>query len=123
VYHKIMVLVSGSLVTTHNHVQRGRNPLLHAEIILLQLLCHHMKSPFLEHVWIFSTLEPCALCAAALIRHRVAGVVFGAYNPQEGGVVHQKFPKHISVIGGVRELECQNLLDNFFLRQRSKIIW
>ena len=120
-HYSIIDNKKNTIITTHNHVQRHKNPLLHAEIILLQFLCHHMQTPFLDHVWIVSTLEPCALCAAALVRHRVAGVVFGAYNTQDGGVVHQKFPQHIPIIGGIQETQCQHILDNFFSKQRVKL--
>ena len=84
-----------------------------------------MGTPRLVGCDLVVTLEPCAMCAGALVHFRVRRVVFGAYDPKGGGVEHG--PRLFDapgclhrpdVVGGVRETECAALLRGFFRARR-----
>ncbi|HEX2859434.1 MAG TPA: nucleoside deaminase [Alphaproteobacteria bacterium] len=106
-----------------NEVETNANPLHHAEMLALAAAVKAHGSKFLEGHTLAVTLEPCAMCAAALAHARVATLVFGAYDPKSGGTVsgarvlahsHHK-PE---IIGGVLENECAQLLKTFFAERR-----
>ncbi len=93
----------------------------HAELLALREAARLRGSPRLPDCDVVVTLEPCAMCAAAIAAFRVRRVVFGAYDPKGGGVEHgaRVFAAPGSlhrpeVIGGVREQEAGDLLRGFF---------
>lgn len=119
-----------TIAKAHNQSQRGQNPLQHAEMLVIQKALTHNKKPYLEAHTLYVTLEPCCLCAAALSMARVETLVFGAYNPKGGAVVHGP---HLfenaalsfkpQVIGGVLEQEASNLLQAFFKQKRHNSVF
>ncbi len=119
-----------TIAKAHNQSQRGQNPLQHAEMLVLQKALTHNKEPYLEAHTLYVTLEPCCLCAAAISMARVETLVFGAYNPKGGAVVHGP---HLfenaalsfkpQVIGGVLEQEASKLLQTFFKQKRPKTVF
>lgn len=81
----------------------------------------------LEGHTVVVTLEPCAMCAGALVAARIARVVFGAWDPKAGAcgsvwdiVRDRRAPHRIEVVGGVRERECARLLNDFFAARRLR---
>lgn len=109
----------------HNQREKRNDPTLHAEIVALRQAARRMKTWRLEGSVMFVTLEPCSMCAGALILARVGRVVFGAYDPKSGALgsllnlnkceLNHKF----LVQGGVCEKECATLLRNFFQTRRG----
>ncbi len=98
----------------------------HAEMLVLRAAARLRGSARLPDCEVVVTLEPCAMCAAALSAFRVRKVVFGAYDPKGGGIDHgpRVFAAPGShhrpeVIGGVRESEAAVLLKDFFIRLRQ----
>ena len=99
----------------------------HAEILALHRASKIKKSWRLLDTTLYVTLEPCLMCAGALIQSRVKRVVFGAYDPKGGAfgtlynVAQDKRLNHqIEVVGGFMEAECALLLKNFFKAKRLK---
>ena len=110
----------------YNKRERARNALLHAEIEAISGACRMLGGWRLDNCELFVTLEPCPMCAGAVINSRISKVIFGASDPKAGtcgsvldlfsyGFNHKPF-----VIGGVLEAECSQLLVDFFSELRKK---
>ncbi len=113
------------LAQAGNRVEADRDASAHAELLALRLAARALGSPRLVECSLVVTLEPCPMCAAALVHFRVRRLVFGAYDPKGGGVEHG--PRVFDapgclhrpeVVGGVREAECAALLREFFAALR-----
>lgn len=102
------------------------DPTAHAEILALREAARvHGDGWRLEGATLAVTLEPCTMCAGALVLARVGRVVFGAWEPKTGAVGSlwdvvrdRRLTHRPEVHGGVREAECAELLENFFKNQR-----
>ncbi len=117
------VVVAGGheLARGHNQRESMSDPAGHAEIIALRRAAQRLGTWRLNDTTIYTTLEPCPMCAEAIIQSRVSRLVFGAYDPASGaaGSAFNLFtPKRIypipEVIGGIKEQECKQLLLDFF---------
>lgn len=124
------VLVDNStnqiIASSHNLVNSLNNSIFHAEILVINESCKKRKSKFLKKTTLFVTLEPCAMCAAALSEVRIDKIYFGAYDEKKGSLEsimkiynerHYFIPE---VYGGIREDKCSFILKNFFQLQRTK---
>ncbi|EHH67901.1 nucleoside deaminase [Gluconobacter morbifer] len=116
------------LSVASNRVEATHDASAHAELLAMQEAASRLGSPRLSGCTVVVTLEPCPMCAAAMVHFRIARVVFGAYDPKGGGVEHgpRLFERpgclhRPDVIGGVRETEASRQLRIFFqkLRQRQ----
>ncbi len=101
------------------------DPTAHAEIAALRAAALYCGNYRLPGTTMYVTLEPCVMCAGAIILARVERLVFGAYDPRvgdAGGVFEllgtERFNHRVNVQGGVLELECGDLLRGFFQRRR-----
>lgn len=111
---------------------RGRNereltddPTAHAEIVAIRAAATASGSWHLEDTTLVVTLEPCAMCAGAILQARIPRVVFGAWDAKAGaaGSVNdllrdRRLPHRVEVIAGVREQEAAALLTQFFAERR-----
>jgi tRNA(adenine34) deaminase len=102
------------------------DPTAHAEIEALRAGARVIGSYRLNDTTLYVTLEPCVMCASALVQARVRRVVFGAFDPQAGGagslidVFKLAGPKaRVDVFGGVLADECGTLLRDFFEQRRA----
>lgn len=104
---------------------RNRRELLgdataHAELEAIREACQRLGSWRLGGCTLYVTLEPCPMCAGAIINSRIDTVVFGACNPKAGccgsvlPLFHEKFNHHPTVYGGVLEEQCAQVLRDFF---------
>jgi tRNA(adenine34) deaminase len=107
----------------------GSDPTAHAEIAALREAARAANNYRLTGCEIFTTLEPCAMCAGAMLHARVARVVFGARDPKSGacGSVIDLFGEprlnhHATVTAGVRAAECGELLSAFFVARRNSVV-
>lgn len=105
-----------------NTVEAHGNPLAHAELRALQQAIAGGRRYF-EDCTLAVTLEPCAMCMAALCHARVGKVLFGAYDVKSGGTVHgARVPQHMhfkpEVLGGIEEDAAKALLQAFFKELR-----
>ena len=103
------------------------DPTAHAEIIALRQAALRLGNYRLTDVSVYVSLEPCAMCAGALVLARIDRVVFGAYDPKAGAcgslrnVVQDHRLNHwCTVVGGVLEEECSEVLRGFFARLRQE---
>lgn len=111
----------------HNQVERLKDATAHAEMIALTQAAAGKGSWRLDDCTMYVTLEPCAMCAGAMIQSRVQQLVFGVRDWQQGGALSNfgivQFPKHVhqvAVIEGILEQECKQMLADFFDRLRDK---
>ncbi len=109
-----------------NRTLRDQDPTAHAEVIALREAAESLGSWRLSECDLYVTLEPCAMCAGALVLARVRRVVFGAWDDKSGmaGSVgdllrHPRLNHHPEVRGGVLADDCGAVLKAFFLARRS----
>lgn len=112
----------------HNERESAQDPTNHAEIIAIRRAAQTLGSWRLTGCCVYTTLEPCPMCAEALIQARVERVVFGAYDPMSGacGTVFNLFQEGRiypipELLGGVLENECRQIIVDFF-RLKPKAI-
>ena len=115
------------LGTGHNDRERSFDPTGHAEVLALRTAAAALGSWRLEGCTLVVTLEPCTMCAGALVHARVARLVYGADDPKAGAVgslwdvVRDRRLNHRpEVIRGVRAPECGDLLRAFFEGKRDR---
>lgn len=123
------VLVSDEgevLARAHNLRELNSDPTSHAEIEVIRLAGERLKDWRLENSTLFVTLEPCVMCAGAIVGSRIPRVVFGAWDERLGaaGSVYDilrdsRLGKPVEVIPGVLEVECTVLLKEFFASRRA----
>ena len=109
------------LVRAGNRVEADNDPTAHAEILAIRAAAEMLDAPRLPDCDLYVTLEPCAMCAAAISFARIRRLYFGAYDPKGGGVEHgarffgQATCHHApDVYGGIAESDCGELLKKFF---------
>ena len=113
------------LARAHNARERDVDPTAHAELLALREASAKRGSWRLEGTTMYVTLEPCAMCAGALVLARVARLVYGAPDPKAGAVrslytitQDARLNHRLQVTGGVLEEEAAQLLRAFFKRKR-----
>ncbi len=101
------------------------DPTAHAEINTIRLAASAVRNYRLVGTTLYTTLEPCVMCAGAIIHARISRLVFGAYDPKSGacGSVVDLFSEHnlnhhTTVMGGVLQTECSEVLQTFFKSRR-----
>lgn len=111
----------------YNLRENNQDATAHAELMVIQAACKQLNSWRLTGCTLYVTLEPCVMCAGALVLSRVERVVYGALDPKAGAVhslfnilTHPLLNHQIEVQGGVCEAECRQLLKNFFQQRRQE---
>jgi tRNA(adenine34) deaminase len=121
------LLVSQGKILGHggNRTIRDCDPTAHAEIVALREAARREGNYRLSGTTLYVTLEPCAMCAGAIIQARVARVVYGADDPKGGAVrtcfevlTHPKLNHRVEITAGILEQECAALLQKFFTARR-----
>lgn len=109
-----------------NRRERDHDPTAHAEVVALRLAGQRLNSWHLEQCTLYVTLEPCPMCAGAIIQARLGVLVYGADDPKAGAVrtvanipdgacSNHKLP----VIGGILESTCRQQLQDWFVNRRK----
>ena len=123
------VLVNGYgevVASAHNQKELTGDPSGHAEILALRKAAEAEGNWRLEDLTMVVTLEPCVMCAGAIVAARLKEVAFGAYDEKVGAagsaydiVRDSRLGGNVGVVGGVLETECQELLKDFFQSRRG----
>jgi tRNA(adenine34) deaminase len=124
----IVVDAAGAIIGRgYNQPISRRDPTAHAEIVALRDAASRLGNYRLPGCTLYVTLEPCMMCAGAIMHARIAKVVFGARDPKTGacGSVVDLFAEHrlnhhAEVVGGVLAEECGALLSGFFAARRNR---
>ncbi|KLU62098.1 tRNA-specific adenosine deaminase [Peptococcaceae bacterium CEB3] len=113
------------LAQAHNKKERAQDPTAHAEILAIRDAAGVLGTWRLEQATLYVTLEPCAMCAGAIIQARLARLVFGAPDGKGGAVGSvmnvldvNRWNHRVEVLGGILEEECGQVLKDFFRRKR-----
>lgn len=111
----------------HNAVIQNSDPTAHAEIMALRDAAKAVSNYRLINATIYSTIEPCAMCAGAIIHARIARLVYGAPDEKAGAVdshfaiCSTDFLNHrVMVEKGMLEADCRQVIQSFFRRKREK---
>jgi len=124
-----VVVAGGTIIGRgHNLRETTNDPTAHAEVLALRDAARHLGTWRLDETTLYVTLEPCAMCAGALVLARVGTLVYGADDPKAGAcgsvlnvVADPRLNHRLEVVRGVRAREAAELLRSFFagLRGRS----
>ena len=123
-----VILRDGKLIATgYNRPVTTHDPTAHAEIVALRHAATLLGNYRLPECELYVTLEPCAMCAMALVHARFKRVVFGAADPKTGAAgsvinlfADTRLNHHTRVLGGVMEQACGQLLRDFFAEKRAR---
>jgi tRNA(adenine34) deaminase len=122
IVHEGMVIGKG-----HNRTEALADPTAHAEILAITAAANHQETWRLDQCTCYSTLEPCAMCAGALVLARVERLVFGAKDPKFGAcmslyniVQDIRLNHQMEVVPGILEERISDLMKSFFKSIRSK---
>jgi len=122
----VVVLGDEIIGKGHNQPITKRDPTAHAEIIALKEASNRLDNYRLNEAIIYTTLEPCLMCAGALVHARIKKIIFAAQDTKSGvvvnngGLIQSEFLNHkVSFEGGILEKEASKLLKDFFLEKRS----
>lgn len=123
----VIVAADGKIVGRgYNHPISSNDPTGHAEIMALREAARYTANYRLTGMTLYCTLEPCIMCAGAIVHARIRRLVFGASDPRAGAagsiynvVADPRLNHHPEVVSGVREAECRQLLQEFFVWKRK----
>jgi len=123
-----IIVQDGRIIArAHNLRETEQRAIAHAEILAIDEACRATGSWRLERATLYVTLEPCAMCAGAIVLSRIERVVFGASDPKGGcaGTLmnllqESRFNHQVDVTSGVLASECGSLLSDFFRRLREQ---
>ena len=109
----------------YNQVEHLQDPTAHAEMIAITAAANHLSSRRLENCTLYVTLEPCPMCAGAIVLARIPTLVFSSYDAKAGAcgtlydIVEDRRLNHtVHVVGGICDKESETLLKRFFAKKR-----
>lgn len=115
------------LALAHNLRETRQDPTAHAEIVVIQEAAEKLGTWRLIDCTLYVTLEPCPMCAGAIVQSRIARTVFGAWDPKAGACgslmdipAEPRLNHRVVVTGGLYEIESQALLREFFRQRRRE---
>ena len=121
----VVVRDGAVLARSGNRTIRDCDPTAHAEICVLRAAAHALGNYRLPGATLYVTIEPCAMCAGAMIQARIARVVYGADDPKGGAVrscfevlSHERLNHQVEMTSGILRDECASILQAFFASRR-----
>jgi len=115
------------LASAHNDRETSQDPTAHAEMLVIRQAAEHLRTWRLTDTTLYVTLEPCAMCAGAIVQSRITRLVFGARDPKAGACgsifdipAERRLNHRVDVLGGLLEQESQTLLQEFFQQLRRE---
>lgn len=122
-----VIVHEGELVAkAHNQRETLQDPTAHAEVLAITQAANHIGSWRLENTRMYVTLEPCAMCAGAIVLARIPEIIFGAHDPKAGCtgslmnlLQDKRFNHNPTLSSGVLGMECGGILTEFFRRIRA----
>jgi len=110
----------------HNQIKLLKDPTAHAEMIAITQAASYLESERLINTTMYVTIEPCSMCAGALVLSRVKRLIYGASDPKTGAcgsvfniAANRKLNHKIKVEKGILESDCAGLLKEFFKKKRK----
>jgi len=115
------------IAKAHNEVEKRKDPTAHAELLAIKKAIRKKGSKFLDKCVLYTTIEPCSMCAGAMVLARVSTVVFGARDLKAGAggsvlniLCNPALNHRIEIIEGILEEECSHLVKEFFKQLREE---
>ena len=123
----IVVSPDGRVIGTGRNRRRiEHDPTAHAEVVAIRQAANELQAWNLSRCSLYVTLEPCPMCAGAIMQSRLSRLVYGCTDPKAGccGTLlditgDRRFPQRITVVSGVLETECRGILQDFFIKCRA----
>lgn len=123
----VLVVDDVVVAKAHNLRETEQRSIAHAEILAIDEACRKLRTWRLENSTLYVTLEPCPMCAGAIVMSRIERVVFGAFDPKAGcaGTLmnllnEPRFNHQTEVISGVKQEQCSEMLTCFFQKLREE---
>ena len=109
------------IAAAHNRREFDNDVTAHAEMMAIREAQKKLNTSHLQGCELYVTLEPCPMCAWAIVESGISAVYFGSYNQQYGALLSNplKLPKSLKVYGGIEEEECDKILKEFFAGLRK----
>lgn len=115
------------IAAAHNQREMLHDPTAHAEMIAITQAAESLGDWRLDDCTLYVTLEPCPMCAGAVVQARLTRLVFGAFDPKAGAcgslysiVLDKRLNHQVEVVSRVLEVECAELLRDFFAQKRLR---
>ncbi|SRR6266851_5997102 len=123
-----LVISQGEIIgRAGNRNLRDHDPSAHAEIVALRQAAEHMGNYRLTGCVLYATIEPCAMCAGAIIHSRISRLVYGARDIKAGAagsvldvINHPRLNHKLEVVSGLLEDRCSEILQDFFRHKREQ---
>ncbi len=121
-----VIAYQGKIIAkAHNQVETLKDPTAHAEMIAITQATNYLASKWLQDCTLYVTIEPCSMCAGALVLARLGRLCFGAQEPKTGAcgsvinlVNHEKLNHRLEVKEGIMAVECGGIVSEFFKKKR-----
>ncbi|MFH1824902.1 MAG: tRNA adenosine(34) deaminase TadA [Candidatus Firestonebacteria bacterium] len=121
-----VIVKDGKILSkAYSQVRKLKDPTAHAEILAIKKACKNLKNERLLDMTVYVTLEPCAMCAGALVLARIKRLVYGVDEPKTGAIKsvfkigdNKRLNHMFEVKTGILSLECSRLLKHFFKNKR-----
>ncbi len=117
----VIVFQNSIIAKTHNQIETLKDPTAHAEILALTSAAEYLQSKVLAGCSMYVTLEPCVMCAGAIVLSKIENLFFGAYDFKSGAcgsvfnITNSDSLNHkVNVLGGVLDEKCREILKSFF---------
>jgi tRNA(adenine34) deaminase len=122
-----VVVYKGKIISRgYNQIEKLKDPTAHAEMLAITSAASYLNQKWLSEASIYVTIEPCSMCAGALVLSRIKNLYFGAPDPKTGAcgsvvnIAHNKKLNHrLKIKGGILSKECASLLSEFFRKKRK----
>ncbi|MEW5692153.1 MAG: tRNA adenosine(34) deaminase TadA [Candidatus Hydrogenedentota bacterium] len=121
----ILVINNEIIERSGNTIQTEKNPLKHAEMIVINNVLTKLKCKYLYKATLYVTVEPCIMCTGAIILSRLGRLVYGADDPKTGAckslyhvLTDRRLNHKVEVVSGICALECKSLMQKFFQNKR-----
>lgn len=123
----VLVFRGDIVAAAHNHREILQDPTAHAELLVIRKAAEQLRSWRLTGTSLYVTLEPCVMCAGAIVQSRIERLVFGAWDPKAGACgsifdipAERRLNHRVETVGGVLQEESQVLLQDFFQQLRGE---
>ncbi len=123
----VVVCQNKIIARAHNQVETLKDPTAHAEMIAVTSATNYLGSKWLQECRLYVTIEPCSMCAGALVLARLGSVCFGSWDPKAGAcgsilniANHKALNHRLDIKSDVLSEQCSVLLSEFFKKKRKK---
>ena len=124
----VIVFQNSLIAKAHNQVETLKDPTAHAEMIAITSAAEYLQSKQLVGCSMYVTLEPCAMCAGAIVLSKMENLFFGAFDSKSGAcgsvinITNNNSLNHLcNVTGGILDKECGDILKSFLKSKREKL--